>query len=71
MSSQDQILAEDEQAFIVRATNVSVTITGELAYGRYVKKDSDLGLTVETYNKIWSPTAPAVCGYRIGAPCAM
>jgi hypothetical protein len=50
LSSAEQVLADSFYPFVVRGTNVSLTLKGEPEYGNYVKRETDLSVTVESFN---------------------
>ena len=50
LSSAQQQLADSFYPFVVRGTNVSVTLTGEPAGGRFLEINTDLPLTLESFN---------------------
>jgi len=50
LSSAEQELANSRYPFVVRGTDISVTLIGEPTDGRFLKTGIDLPLTVETFN---------------------
>jgi hypothetical protein len=50
LSSSEQVLCESDFLFVVRGTDVSVTLSADIYDGRYVKRDTDLIVNIEAFN---------------------
>ncbi|MCP4146393.1 MAG: hypothetical protein GY757_01460 [bacterium] len=50
VSSANQVLAEDGYTFVIRGTAVSVSLKADPLYGKYVKKETPLDITLESFN---------------------